>query len=311
MAYGIGGGGIVGLAPEATPNTYVAPTKFFPITSESLNYTEAHYLRRSIRQNVDVYGVIQGPVNTAGDMEFEATEDVIPYFLNASRLTVVKTGTTNFTYTCTPNANATASKTLSLTIVRNSAVFAFTGCTVGSWSLSTNDGILMMRVSIVGSDESTQTAPTPTFAQIAPFATGQYTFSIPQGTPITDVDAFEFTAEDNAEPQFRLKSTGRGAQYIKFGERNARLSFDRDFPDKTEFADFKATTATTVRILASKGANNSVQIDLPQAVRDVYNVQLGAQGDLIRAHEEMQAVFDNTAGYPFLVTVKNQENFTP
>jgi len=310
MAYGIGGGGIVGIAKEVTPNTYLAPTKFFPITSETLNYTEAHYLRRSIRQNVDVYGVIQGPVNTAGDIEFEATEDVIPYFLSASRLSVVKSGTTNFTYTCTPNANAQASTTLSITIVRNGTVFGFVGCVVASWALTTSDGILMMRASMVGSDEATQSAPTPTYAQNSPFAMGQYTFEIPSGTTITDVDSFEFTAEDNAEPQFRLKNPGRGAQYVKFGERNARLSFDRDYPDKTEFGLFKATTPTTIKITASKGANNSVMIDIPQAVRDVYNVQLGAQGDLIRAHEEIQCVLDNTTGYPFLVTVKTQENIT-
>lgn len=311
MVYGIGGGGVVGLAIEVTPNTWVTPTKFFPINSETLNHTQATIWRRSIRNNVDVYGAVPGNVQIAGDMEFEATEDVVPYFLLASRLTVVKTGTTNLTYTCTPNANAQASKTLSISIMRNSETFGFVGCVVSSWSLSIQDGVLMMRVSIVGSDEATQIDLVPTYTATAPFGAGQYTFEIPTSTVITDVDGFEFSAEDNAEPQFRLKSTGRGAQYVKFGERTARMAFDRDFPDRAEFDIYKALTPTTFRILASKGANNSVEITAPAAIRDVYNVQLGAQGDLIRAHEELMCVLDNATGRAFQVVCKTQEVFTP
>jgi hypothetical protein len=39
---GLGGGGSVGLAFETTMGTYIAPTIFVPIISESLEYTAEH-----------------------------------------------------------------------------------------------------------------------------------------------------------------------------------------------------------------------------------------------------------------------------
>jgi len=298
---------IINTATDA--NTYYAPTKFFPFTSDTINHTQATVFRRDIRQNVDAYAAVPGNVNTAGDMEIVADDKVVPYFLKCSRATMTRTGTSpNFTYTFVPNSNGTATNTMSLTIVKNGIVFGFTGLVVGSYSFNVADGMLMMRNSMVGSDEATQTLPVPTFSAPTQFGAGTYSFQIPTASQIFDVDTFEFSVDDAAEPQFRLQSGGlRGARYVKYGSRTARMVFDRDFQDKAEYNLYKALTATTLQVLASNGTNNQIIFDLYNAVRDTMTVTTGSQGDLIRAHEELMAVFDFGVSKSYQIACKTQE----
>lgn len=311
MPVGIGGGGFLGFAFETVSGTYTAPTKFFPITTEGLNRSDNPIWRRDIRQNVDAYALVGGNIGVAGDLEFVATEDVVPYFLNLSRLTVVKTGTTDLTYTCTPNSNAQPTKTASITVVKNGAVFGYTGCIVSSWSLRTEDALLMMRVSILGTDEATQSLPTPTFAQTAAYGAGMYNIQIPTPTQVFTLDGFEFAAEDNGALEYRLKDTSRGAQFARFGARDATLTYDVDFIDKTEYGLYTGLTSSSVSLAATKSATNSITITIPKGYREEYTVALGGQGDLIRSHCVMRATFDNTTSRPFQVIVKTQESFVP
>lgn len=308
MSYGIGGGGIVGVALETVANTYVAPTKFVPINSESLGYKQATTWRRPIRNSVDTAGPVPGNVNIEGDMTPEALEDVIPYFLMVSRLNVVKTGAgPNYIYTATPTANATPAKTLSITVVRNGIVFGYVGCVVSSYRFGVQDGMLTYSCSLIGSDETVQSAPTPTWPTTAPFGAGTWTIEVPTSTPVTDTDTFEVQVEDNAEPQFRLKSTGRGAVFMKYGERNATMTVEKDFQNRTEYDAFKAYTAQSITLKASKGANNEVSLVLPAAVKNTYAINLGSQGDLVRGSVEYQLALDGT-GVPFTIVCKTQEN---
>ncbi len=208
--YGIGGGGSIGLAKEVTPGTYVAPSKFFPVNTSNLRQNQSTIWRRGIRQTVDTFGAVFGNEWISGDIDMEFLTDVVPYFMYASRLTVVKTGTTpNFVYTGTPANNAMTGTTLSITEVKNSQVFAYTGIVVSSYTITVNDGIGIYRASLLGGTEATQTSPTVTYGTNTPIGAGQWTFSIPDSTPILDVDTFEFQVEDNGEPQFRLKSPYR------------------------------------------------------------------------------------------------------
>jgi hypothetical protein len=311
MAVGIGGSGIMGLAVETVAGTYVAPTKFFPFNTESLTSTQATTWRRPIRQSVDVLGAVPGNFHVEGDLEMEALEDVMVYFMVATRAAVVKTGTTpNFIYTYTPTAAAIPTKTLSLTVVRNGITFGFTGCVVGSFVFAINDGLLNFNCTIVGRDEASQSLPTPTWPTTTPFGAGQYSIEIPTGTPVLDTDNFEFEVEDNAEPQFRLKTPGRGAQFIKYGERNSTMTMERDFEARTDFDAYKALTAQSITLTATKGANNSISLLAPVAIKDTYEVNNGGQGDLVRASISYQNILDST-GKSYQIVIKTQEDYTP
>jgi hypothetical protein len=309
--YGIGGGAALGLALEETPGTYVPPTKFFPANSFNFGQTQATIWRRGIRQTVDTYGGVPGNENTAGDVELEFLTDVVPYFLMASRLTVVKTGTTpNFVYTATPANNANAGQTLSITELKNDEVFAYTGVVVSSYTITQNDGIAIYRASLLGGTESSQSTPTPTYSTNPPIGAGQWDIKIPNSTSIFDVGTFEFGVEDNGEPQFRLNNLSRGAQWIKYGERNSTLTIERDFPNRTEFDLYKALTPTTVKISGALNVNNGFDINLPIGIRNTYEIPLGGQGDVIVARQEMQVVYDTATSRAFQVVVRSPEDIT-
>ncbi len=290
------------------PGVYAAPTKFIPFMSESLTSTQATIWRRPIRQSADIIGAVSGNFNVAGEISGECLEDVAVYWLAASRTGIVKTGSSpNFTYTFTPTAAAIPTRTLSITTVRNGIVFGFTGCVVSTNTFNVSDGIMHQNVKILGRDEAVQSLPTPTWPTTTPFGAGQYSIEIPTATPVTDTDNFEFVVDDAAEAQFRLKSTGRGAQFIKYGERKVDLTFDRDFDTRTDFDNFKALTADTMTITASKGANNSVSILSPVTIKNTYEVANSGQGDLVRAAIKYVGVIDGT-GKAYQITIKSQES---
>jgi hypothetical protein len=309
MTAGIGAAGILGVAFETTPNTYVAPAKFIPFLSETMVRTDDQQWRRSIRATPDNVGVVGGNVNTAGDINIEALEDCIVYFLRAARTAMVKTGTTpNWSYAFTPTATAVPAKTLSITIVRNGIVFGYVGCITSSFSFTVSDGLLQATFSMIGSDETTQSLPSATWPTTAPYGAGTYNIQIPTSTTVLDADTFTFTVDDSGTPQFRM-STTRGAQYVAFGERTVTLTVDRDFLDKTQYADFIANTAQTITLVATKGANNSITFLLGVATQTEYPVNIGSQGDLVRTTTNFTSSLDS-GGLVYTITVATQEVIT-
>lgn len=311
MPAGIGASGIAGLAIETIPGTYVAPTKYFPFMSEGLVTSQETVWRRPIRQSADILGAVPGNFHMEGDLSIEALEDVVLYFLVASRTSIVKAGTTpNFNYTITPTSAGVANKTLSITMVRNGIVFGYTGVTTSSFTFNISDGLLMFDVSLMGRDEATQAVPTPVWPTSVPYGAGQYSVEFPTGTPVTDTDTFEWSVEDNAEPQFRLKTGSRGAEFIKYGERNATMTAERDFITRADYDAFKALTAQSVTITASRGTNNSISLLAPVAIKDSYEVTAPGQGDLVRASVSYQNVMDST-GKSWQIVLKTQEDYTP
>lgn len=295
------------LNTASNSGVYVAPTKYVPFMSESLTSSQATIWRRPIRQSADIIGAVPGDFHIEGDISIEAMEDCVIYFLFGARMSIAKAGTTNYTYTCTPTANAIPNSTLSITVVRNGIVFGFTGCVVSSQTFTPSDGILMYNMSILGRDEAVQSLPTPTWPTTVPFGAGQYSIEIPTATPVLDTDSFEFTIDDAAEPQFRLKSASRGAQFIKYGERAVTISMERDFESRADFDAFKALTSQDITLTATKGANNSISLNTPVTIKDTYEVQNSGQGDLVRASIAYNAVIDGT-GKSYQITLKTQEN---
>jgi hypothetical protein len=293
-----------------TPNTYAAPTKFFRFRSESLAYKQATQWRRTIGLSVDNQGAIPGNVNTEGEISMEAMHDVVPYFHCASRATVAKTGSGPYTYTCTPNPAATAQKTLSITIVRNGVVFGYTGCVVSSFNYTIDNGAVVVSWSIKGSDETSQTLPVPTFVDTPVFGAGQYEFQIPTPTVSLDISAFTFSVDDGADPQFRFKNTGRGAQFMKFGERNVTMTLTRDFETRTDYDAFKALTGQTFSMVCA-AAGSSITLTAPSIIKDTYELGLSGQGDLITANISYQMVYDNTTARAYQIIIVTTENFVP
>lgn len=317
MAVGIGAGGFMGIAFESTYGTYAAPTKYFPIKSEAFKFMQDTYWRRVIRGNVVTWlGAADGFSHVEGEIEMELMEDALPYFLYASRNTIVKSGGgADKTYTTTPTAIASSAslpKTLSITMVRAGVVFGYVGCVVGKMSFSSDDtGVPMMTLTVVGSDEASQTLPTPTWlATSTAFGAGMYSIEIPTATQVFDCAGFTFEIDDTPEPQFRLNNS-RKARFIKFGERSTTCQITRDFDGRTEYDLFKALTSTSITLKCEKTAVKSITFSMPNAIREAYDgPELTGQGDLITADVNFNGAFDLTTSKDYQIVVICQEDIT-
>jgi hypothetical protein len=310
---GTGAQGFLGVALETVAGTYTAPTLFVPIESESLQYTQDTIFRRPIRASADVVGAVPGNARVEGDIGMEAFEHVVATFLHAARTTVAKTGTASpgFVYTFKGSAVAVPSKTMSITVVRNGIVFGYTGCVVGSFSFTVEDGLLKFNPTILGRSEASQTLPTATWGtgiQNTPYGAGQYSLEIPTATPITDSDGFEFSVDDSAEAQYRLKNNPAAA-FISYGERSVTASIERDFENRTDYDAFKALTAQSITLTGTKGVNNSISLVMPASIKETYEVGLSGQGDLTRASVSYQGTLD-ASGDAYTIIVKTQQDIT-
>jgi hypothetical protein len=289
------------------PGVYTAPSKYVPILNESLTMSEETVFRRPIRESADVIGAVAGNQHAEGDIEMEALEDCMPYFLAIARATGVKTGSApNYIYTYLPNARAVPLLTATIVVARAGEIFAYTGCVVSMFKFSVADGLLNFGVHVIARGESTQAAPTTSWGTTAPFGAGTYTIEIPTGTTVTDADTFEFTVEDNGEVQYRLKGTSRDGEFVKFGERDITCTMGRDFTSKADYDAFKAVTSQSITIGVSKGANNSISLLAPVTVKESYEVGLSGQGDLVRGDITYRSMLAAPGAYQLIV--KTQEN---
>ena len=309
MALGIGAGGIVGIALETTSGTYLAPTDFIPVNSESLKYDPDMQERAPIRNTPGLVGLVPGNSWVEGDLEFDVSADILLPFIYASRCTVVKTGAGPYVYTCTPNANALPTKTLSISIKRASEVFGYTGCAISSMKFSIDDkGILKATMSVIGSSEATQTALTATWPTTAVISAGMYNLQIPTSTTVFDADKFEINIEDNATTNPRIRAT-LGSAFTSFGESRITATAERDFDSRAEYDAFKAGTSKSISLIATQSASNIFNFTMPSAITSSYEINLGGQGDLVRASIEYTGVIDAT-GKHYQLILTTSKNIT-
>lgn len=314
MAVGIHAEGFMGLAFETVAGTWVTPSVTFPIRSETLAYQQDTYWRRNIRGIADQNDpAVAGFSHIEGEIECELMESILPYFLHVSRNTIVKSGSTDFTYTCTPGHTATATPKpgLSLTVVRAGVVFGYTGCLVSQMEFSTDNGIPIMKFSVVGLDETVQTLPVYTNrAADIPFSATHYSIEVPTASQVFDVDTYTCTINDNAEPVHRLNNTTK-ARYIRFGQREANMELTRDFNGRTEYDAFKALTATSVSLVFTKSVTKKVTIKFANAQRETYDLDgLSDQGTLHQATVNFLANYDAATSKAYEIVVLCQEAIT-
>ena len=311
MPVGIGGAGSVGIAHEVTPGTYVAPTRFLPVRSESMQFINEVQYTRPIMQVVDNVHAVEGPQRVEGDIEFELIEDIFTFLMYGARMSVAKSGSSpNFTYTFTPSMTAEhANKTLSLTIVRNDVIFGYTGCVIGSIEISVDSGLAICTMSLLGRGETTQANPTEAFPVTEPFGADAYTIEIPSGSPVTDTDTLTWSVDESAEAVYRL-GQAQAAAFVKYGERSITASVERDFINKTDYDGFKAVTAQALRFLISKTASRSVDILTRSAIKSSYEVNLSGQGDLVRGSIEYEGKYDFANSESFRIITKTDIDIT-
>jgi hypothetical protein len=303
----IGAEGYVGIALEDTAGTYEAPTKFFPIRSESVSWSQNTNWRRVIRGTADVIGAIPGNGNVEGDIDMELLADVLPYFLRCARGTLEAIAGPPAGYEFVPTHGALAPKTMSITVVRSGEAFGYVGCNVSSMSFGVDNDMATATFSLLGMREESVAVPAaPTYTDDEPYGSGQWVIEVPTATQVFDCDGFSFEVDDGGEVQNRLKNV-LGAQFVAFGERNVTMSVDRDFDDRVEYNQFKALTERSITVQAGSDADNNVQFTMPVGIIDSYDVNLGDVGGLVRSSVTYQGTHDPTTGGAYKIEVFTAE----
>lgn len=329
MPAGLSGSGWMGVALESVKGTFVLPTVYVPIISESFQYTEDRYYSPQIREETIVSDVKQGYYHIEGEIEMEVDVNFLPYFLHSTRHTIGKTGVGPFEYTYTPSdagststaASGNVQRTMSLTIERNEQMFQYSGCTLGSLRFFIDEGILKMAGNFMGEQDNTPTgSPTPTWA--APSLFGADAHAIFTGasalTPtfsvVNDFNGFEFEANFNAEAQNRIVRN-RSASYISFGETELNLTTELDFIDRTEYDNFVATTQKAIKLESIDSgtdfasATEAVEIIVYRGVYETYDLGLSGLGDLIMAGVTMRGI-GIAGGDGYSIRVKSPVDIT-
>lgn len=300
MPAGLGGGGSVGIALESTMGTYVAPTVFTPILSETLKYTESKYYSEQIRQQTIVSDVKSGYYHVEGDVVMEADPNFLPYWLHCSRHNIAFASGV-FTYTpssagsASTAASGTVARTASITIVRNGIVFGYSGCAVTGYEWTIEDGVLRVTFNVLGLSEAVQTDPTE--AWVAPNLFGADAHRIylaasavtpTFGAIDTGFNGFTFRANHNGEAQNRIQAQ-RSASYISFGITEAEIESELDFLSRTDYDNMVANTTRAIKMESTNGgatfalATTAVRLQANRVSYDAYDIGLAGMGDLIMA----------------------------
>lgn len=326
MPAGLSGSGWLGIALEATKGTFVTPTVYMPILSESFKYVEDRYYSPQIRQDTIVSDVKQGYYHIEGDVEFEVDVNFLPYILFCTRHTPsFATGV----YTFVPSdagATSTAAsgmvqRTMSVTIERNGQQFGYSGCTVGNLKFNVDAGILKCTATLLGEKDNVTSGSTPTWAAPSLFgADANQVFVAASavaptfGAASVDFNGFEFEANFNAQAQNRIVSA-RSASYVSFGETEISLTTELDFIDKTEYNNFVATTQKAIQLLSTIGgitfaaATQAVEITVNRGVYETYDLGLSGLGDLIMAGVTMRGI-GIAGGNGYQIRVKSPVTIT-
>lgn len=304
MPYALGGTGYLGLSYETTYGTYVAPSIWIPIRSESFAKTEDKIYRTNIRGLADRSGAIQGYYHIEGDIEFEVSADLVLPFFYASRMTPAKSGAGPYVYTFTgahvasptTGTGATTRRTLAIVVNRNSRYFSYTGMSVTRLSFRVDGGLLMCTATLMGLEEAQQAGPfTPSWPTQNPFGPTYNSIELPTATVRTDIDTFTLDIDDGGDAMNRIKTTGgRAPAFIQWGEREVTLSVEHDFDALTDYNAFLAQTKQAIKWVSNESAGNQLTFLTNATVTDSYTVNLGGIGDLVRASVSYHGIYDTT-----------------
>jgi len=124
------------------------------------------------------------------------------------------------------------------------------------------------------------------------------------------MDNFTFSIDEGGSVNHRLDGSQNPAS-ITLGERTVTCSMDRDFDARTDYDNFLAATSTSVTVVCSySSADRYMKLEMPVASMETYDVNLGGQGDIVRASVSYTGSYQAAATGAYKVTIKTSENIT-
>lgn len=272
MVATLGALGYVGFGVEVTEGTFVAPTKFLPISSFSFEDSDDYMLPDQIRGSRDHSIAMAAPYNVSGDMEMELVPlDTGTLLKSAFRASVVSSAYSGggYQHVMTPGS-ATDTFTFESSAA-NVLVMRYAGIRVNTLEIKAAFGeIVTATFGLEGVDRAKQgSASSPTFATCVPFHFSGAAVSV-AGTVNGTVKEFTFGVNNNVSRIGTLRKT-RAWKRLEDGMREVTLSMTLDFTDTAEYDRFLAGNTFDVLLdldapLTGVGSDNKahLSIDIPE-----------------------------------------------
>jgi hypothetical protein len=293
----LGALGYVGYGVESVDGTFVAPTKFLPVSSFSVEDVNDFMTPDQIRHSRDRYIAMVAPYNVSGSMEMELIPTETAHLLKSAWAASVNSGAYSgggYEHTFTP-----ASQEPTFTFESSAAdilVMRYSGVRINTLEIKAAFGeIVTASFGLEGVNRKKEASPTsPTYTNIRPFHFTGADVHVAGGTLLTHVKDFTFGSNNNFERIGTLRRT-RAWKRMAFGMREVTLAMTLDFTDTSEYDRFLAETVFDVDLflegdsgVAGMGTNRPILRIQPTNVRwNKVNVPLSAGDYLEQAVEAL------------------------
>lgn len=294
---GLGALGYVGFGVESVEGTYVAPTKFLPVSAFSFDDSNDFNVPDQIRHSRDKFIAMAAPYVVSGSMDMELIPvDVTSLLKSAFAATVVSSayGGGGYQHVFTPGSaiptytfESSASDVL---------VMRYSGVRVNTIEIKAAFGeIVTAAFGLEGVNRAKQGGITaPSYTNVTPFNFAGVDIKVASGTLLATVKDFTFGVNNNIGRIGTLRKT-RSWKRLELGMREVTLALTIDFTDTSEYDRFLNETIFDVDLhlagqtaLSGMGTNLPIlRVQLPNVRWNKVNVPLSAGDYLEQAVEAL------------------------
>ena len=258
----------IGFAEEVTVGTRVAPNRWLPFDSEtmqlSIDRIESDGIR-SGRTVLDALDWAAGAKTVAGDITMDARTKDLGLFLKHGLGAVATAGAGPYTHTFTPGD--LFGKGLTVQVGRPDTTgtvrpFEYAGCKISSFTLSADvDDILKLGLSLVGTDESTaQSLGTPSYTAASTLFTFVHGALTIGGTAVP-VMSVELSVENGLQDARHRLGSATTTEQRQNERREIMLTAEADFQGLTEYNRF-VSGATAAAVLTFTSGTDVLTVTL-------------------------------------------------
>lgn len=322
MPLPIGQLGHFGYGKETTYGTAVAPARFVPLASESLEVDKGIITNIGILGNrhIDHQGY-EGPLSIAGDISFYVMKlNELPHFLiaalGASITTILEAGAVG-QHVFLSGKNA-ANPSLTVEIDRETRADRYSGVKINTLAFEISgeqDTPIKLTAGIVAQDVASATAATASFGTDTPMLFHNAATVTIGGTDVSSrLLAATINLDNGLAPRRTIKGQKKPAA-IDEGAVKVTGSLSLYFDSASEYADYLAATQRAL-ILEFQGAliagvtKYTLKFNVPKAVFTAAPVNIEPEGQTLVA-AEFTGLYDSTTGGALEVTVRNTESTAP
>lgn len=263
----VGALSFLGLGRETTWNTAVAPTAFFPFSSESLKVSIEPIAEAQIRGILDQSPRYRGLLTIGGSFSGPVYPSLIGHLLRAALGAPTTTGTGPFTHTFNPAqgrfSTDAALPPYSITVGRDGVIERYSGCVCQSLSFSfSKGGMLTFESQWIGANYSSPAAPTVALPTDTPFTLD----AVVQRNSVAfgSLQDISIAINNNLEGVRTINNNAGFISRVAWnGVRTIEVSGTADFDNSTLYNDFLSFGNTPWTFEWAQGANPRLTFTFP------------------------------------------------